>query len=39
MIVGIMFLVTGPQQFAIASLVDRMRWIFGIFGVLFLIAA
>lgn len=37
-IVGIMFLATGFQQFAIAGLVDRGRWLLMIFGVLFLIA-
>jgi uncharacterized membrane protein HdeD (DUF308 family) len=37
-IIGLMFLVTGMQQFAIATLVDRHRWLWGIFGVLFLIA-
>src|SRR4029078_12602553 len=37
-IIGIMFLVTGMQQFAIATLVDRHRWLWGIFGVLCLIA-
>jgi hypothetical protein len=37
-LVGIMFLATGFQQFAIAGLVDRGRWLFAIFGVLFIIA-
>jgi uncharacterized membrane protein HdeD (DUF308 family) len=37
-IIGIMFVVTGLQQFAIASLVDRHGWLWGLFGVLFLIA-
>lgn len=37
-IVGAMFLATGFQQFAIAGMVDRMRWFFVIFGVLFVIA-
>jgi uncharacterized membrane protein HdeD (DUF308 family) len=37
-IVGLMFLATGFQQFAIAGLVDRGRWMFAIFGFLFLVA-
>ena len=37
-IVGAMFLATGFQQFAVGSLVERGRWLFWIFGVLFLIA-
>jgi MFS family permease len=37
-IVGLMFLATGAQQLALMMLVDRMGWLFGIFGVLFLIA-
>ena len=35
-LVGAMFLVTGFQQFAIMSMVERGRWLYGIFGVLFL---
>ena len=35
-LVGIMFLVTGLQQFVIASLVSRMRWFFWLFGALFI---
>jgi uncharacterized membrane protein HdeD (DUF308 family) len=38
-IVGIMFLGVSCQQFVLASLADRLRWLFAIFGVLFLIAA
>lgn len=38
-IVGLMFIVTGFQQFAIAGLAEGgMRWFFAIFGVLFEIA-
>jgi uncharacterized membrane protein HdeD (DUF308 family) len=37
-IVGLMFLATGAQQFAVATLVDRGGWVFALFGVLFLIA-
>jgi uncharacterized membrane protein HdeD (DUF308 family) len=37
-IVGLMFLATSLQQFAIAGLVDRGRWLFLTFGVLFAIA-
>jgi len=38
-IIGLMFLGTSLQQFAIASMVDRMKWLYAIFGVLFLGAA
>jgi hypothetical protein len=37
-IVGLMFLATGAQQFALMALVDRMKWLFGLFGALFIIA-
>lgn len=37
-LVGAMFLASAMQQFAIASLVDSGRWLFLIFGVVFLIA-
>lgn len=37
-LIGLMFFVTAVQQFAIAALVDRHGWLFGLFGVLFLIA-
>jgi len=37
-LIGIMFFVSGIQQFAIAGLVDRGGWLFGLFGVLFIIA-
>ena len=38
-IIGIMFLGTATQNFVMASLADRGRWLFGIFGALFLGAA
>jgi hypothetical protein len=37
-IVGIMFLATGFQQFAIAAMAERGRWLYWIFGALFLVA-
>jgi uncharacterized membrane protein HdeD (DUF308 family) len=37
-LVGAMFLATGFQQLMIMALVDRGKWLFGIFGVLFLIS-
>jgi uncharacterized membrane protein HdeD (DUF308 family) len=37
-LVGLMFLATGAQQFAVATLVDRGGWLFALFGVLFVIA-
>lgn len=37
-LIGLMFFVSGLQQFAIAGMVDRGRWIFTLFGVLFVIA-
>ncbi len=37
-LVGLMFLVTGFQQFAIMSMVERGGWLYGIFGFLFLVA-
>jgi len=36
-IIGLMFFATGAQQLAIAALVDGGRWLFAIFGFLFLI--
>ncbi len=36
-IIGLMFFATGAQQLAIAALVDSGRWLFAIFGFLFLI--
>lgn len=38
-IIGIMFTVAGMQQFALAALTDRLRWLWVLFGVLFLVAA
>src|SRR5512134_3722165 len=38
-IIGLMFLGASAQNFALATLADRGRWLFAIFGVLFLIAA
>ena len=38
-IIGLMFLGTSLQQFAIAGLVDRLKWLYALFGVLFLGAA
>ncbi|HEU4980220.1 MAG TPA: DUF308 domain-containing protein [Solirubrobacterales bacterium] len=38
-IVGFMFLGVSLQQFVLATLADRLRWLFAIFGVLFLAAA
>ena len=37
-IVGLMFLATGFQQFVVGSMAERGNWLFWIFGVLFLIA-
>jgi uncharacterized membrane protein HdeD (DUF308 family) len=37
-LVGIMFLMSGFQQLAMAALVEGLRWILVIFGVLFLVA-
>jgi uncharacterized membrane protein HdeD (DUF308 family) len=37
-LVGIMFLVTAAQNFVIMSLADRGRWLYGIFGALFVVA-
>ncbi len=37
-IVGLMFLTTGVQQFAVMALVDSGRWLFGLFGTLFVIS-
>ncbi len=37
-LIGLMFFITGIQQFAIAGMVDRGGWLFGLFGVLFVIA-
>ena len=37
-LVGAMFLASGFQQFMIMAMVDRGGWLYGLFGVLFLIA-
>jgi uncharacterized membrane protein HdeD (DUF308 family) len=37
-LVGIMFLLTGVEQFAFAALAERLKWLYALFGVLFLIA-
>ena len=34
-LIGIMFLGTAAQQFTIAGLVDRLKWFYALFGVLF----
>jgi uncharacterized membrane protein HdeD (DUF308 family) len=38
-IIGIMFLGASMQQFALFSIAERLRWLFALFGVLFLGAA
>jgi uncharacterized membrane protein HdeD (DUF308 family) len=37
-IVGIMFIVAGMEQFVLAAVADSLRWLWGLFGVLFVIA-
>ena len=37
-IIGLMFVFTGLQNFVYASLVERLKWLWGIFGVLFIAA-
>jgi uncharacterized membrane protein HdeD (DUF308 family) len=37
-IVGIMFIVAGMEQFVLAAVAESLRWLWAIFGVLFLIA-
>ncbi|MEX0993718.1 MAG: DUF308 domain-containing protein [Solirubrobacterales bacterium] len=37
LIVGIMFLVAGIQQLALSSFAERLKWLYVVFGVLFLI--
>jgi uncharacterized membrane protein HdeD (DUF308 family) len=37
-IVGVMFLASGFQQFAVGSMAERGRWLYWIFGALFLVA-
>ena len=36
-ILGVMFLAAGLQQFLIAALADRLKWLFALFGVVFVI--
>jgi uncharacterized membrane protein HdeD (DUF308 family) len=38
-ITGVMFAVAGLQQFALAFLAESLRWLWALFGVLFLVAA
>jgi uncharacterized membrane protein HdeD (DUF308 family) len=38
-IVGILFLVAGAEQLVLATVADSLRWLWAIFGVLFLVAA
>ena len=38
-LIGLMFLAASLQQFTLAGLADRLKWLFALFGVLFLIAA
>ena len=37
-IVGIMFIVAGMEQFVLAAVADSLRWLWALFGVLFLVA-
>jgi len=37
-IIGIMFVFAGVQQFVVAGLADSLRWLWALFGVLFVIA-
>jgi uncharacterized membrane protein HdeD (DUF308 family) len=37
-LIGIMFLLSGMQQFVLAAVVDRFRWLYALFGLLFLVA-
>ena len=39
LIVGVMFSVAAAQQFVLMAIADSMRWLWGIFGVLFAISA
>jgi uncharacterized membrane protein HdeD (DUF308 family) len=38
LLIGLMFLLSGIQQLALAMLVDRWRWVWAIFGVLLIVA-
>jgi len=37
-IIGIMFIVAGMQNIAISTVADKLRWLYALFGVLFVIA-
>jgi uncharacterized membrane protein HdeD (DUF308 family) len=37
-LIGLMFLLSGAQQFAIAAVAERLRWLWALFGVLFVAA-
>ena len=37
-IIGLMFLLSGVQQLALAQMADRLKWLWALFGVLFLVA-
>jgi uncharacterized membrane protein HdeD (DUF308 family) len=37
-LIGLMFFISGLQQFAIAGMVERGRWLFALFGFLFVVA-
>jgi hypothetical protein len=37
-LIGLMFFVSGLQQFAIAGMVERGRWLYALFGFLFVVA-
>jgi uncharacterized membrane protein HdeD (DUF308 family) len=37
-VVGVMFVASGLQQFVVAATVDHLRWLWALFGVLFLVA-
>jgi hypothetical protein len=37
-IIGIMFVIAGMEQFVLAAVADSLRWLWAIFGVLFVIA-
>lgn len=37
-LIGLMFLLSGLQQFVVASVVDRLRWLWALFGALFIVA-
>jgi uncharacterized membrane protein HdeD (DUF308 family) len=38
-IIGLMFLLSGLQQLVIAAVVDRLRWVWALFGLLLVVAA